>query len=311
MIACARRLDAPAQPDPPRRPRPSPAVADRPKQLSVTRIETLIRDPYAVHAQYVLRLRPFEPLAKLPEAAERGNLIHEILETFVRECPSGPFDAAALERLLQIGGEAFARHAEFPEVTALWWPRFERIARWFVREEGSREDVAARHVEGTGRIAITPDFALTARADRLDRMAGGSIVIIDYKTGAPPAIDEVLALSPQLPLEGLIARSGGFEGLAAAEPSGLFYYRLSGRGEGGEVANRSGRPARGTKPAVSLPEALAMTEERLRELVASFAAPEAEYLSRKIPKRGRIYTGHYDHLARVAEWTTSEEEVDE
>ncbi|MBW3609866.1 MAG: PD-(D/E)XK nuclease family protein [Actinobacteria bacterium] len=98
-----------------------------------------------------------------------------------------------LDRLLEVGRAAFARYAEFPEVIALWWPRFERIARWFVRVEASRENVVERHVEGTGRIAVTPDFALTARADRLDRMSDGSLAIIDYKTGAPPQIDEVLA----------------------------------------------------------------------------------------------------------------------
>ena len=66
-------------------------------------------------------------------------------------------------------------------------------------------------------MAVTPDFALTARADRLDRLADGRLAIIDYKTGAPPSNEEVLSLSPQLPLEALIARTGGFEGIGAAE----------------------------------------------------------------------------------------------
>lgn len=311
MLARARRLDRPAELDPPRRPRPSPAVEHRPKRLSVTRVETLIRDPYAIHAREILRLQPFEPLAKLPEAIERGNLIHAILEEFVRERPAGPFDAPSLERLQAIGRDEFAHYADFPEVIALWWPRFERIAAWFVREEASRQNVSLRHVEGRGAIEVTPTFALTARADRIDRLADGSLSIIDYKTGAPPKIDEVLALSPQLPLEGLIARRGGFDGIAAAEPGALAYYRLTGRGEGGCVEDRSSREARGSKPAVTLPQALAMTETRLRELAAEFAAPQAEYVSRKIPKRGRVYVGDYDHLARVAEWATFEEETDE
>ena len=67
--------------------------------------------------------------------------------------------------------------------------------------------------------------------------------------------------------------------------------------------DRSGaRRRRRGKPAVTLPQALATTEQRLTALVAHFAEPEAEYLSRKIPKRGRVYVGDYDHLARVAEW---------
>jgi ATP-dependent helicase/nuclease subunit B len=307
-LALARQLDRPLAVDPPKRPRPSPPVELRPKRLSATRIETLIRDPYAIFARDVLRLRPFEPIAKLPDAAERGTLIHDVLEEFVRERPAGPFDAAGLERLLVIGREAFSEYADFPEVLALWWPRFERVAAWFVQVEAARPGVMHRHVEGDGLLEVTPDFRLSARADRLDRMADGRIAIIDYKTGAPPPMNEVLALSPQLPLEGLIVRRGGFEGIAAAEPAELAYYRLSGRGDGGEVQDRSYRPAKGNKPEVTLTQALAMTEQRLLELVAHFASPEAEYLSRKIPKRGRVYVGDYDHLARVAEWVFSESE---
>ncbi len=103
ILALARRLDRAGTDRPAGAPAPSPPVELRPKQLSATRIETLIRDPYAIYAQYVLKLRPFEPLAKLPDARERGNLVHDILERFVRERPRGPFDADALARLIEIG----------------------------------------------------------------------------------------------------------------------------------------------------------------------------------------------------------------
>ncbi len=126
--------------------------------------------------------------------------------------PAGRFDPAAEERLLAIGREAFARYADFPEIAALWWPRFQRIARWFVRAEAARNDIAERRVEGKGRMAVTPEFELTARADRLDRLVDGSLAIIDYKTGTPPTIEEVLSLSPQLPLEALIARTRRLRG---------------------------------------------------------------------------------------------------
>jgi len=310
VLALARSLDSPEEVDRPQRPRPVPPVALRPRKLSATRIETLIRDPYAIYARYVLKLAPFEPLAKLPEAAERGTLIHDILEAFVRG-GNGAVDAAAEMRLLEVGRARFEAFADFPEFAALWWPRFEKIARWFVRLEAARNEVVTRHVEGDGRWDVTPDFALTARADRIDRLTDGTLAIIDYKTGGPPSVDEVLSLSPQLPLEALIARRGGFDGIPAAAPTRLAYYQISGRGEGGQVHERSGRPAYGRKPAVSLAEALAATERRLGELVAHFAVPEAEYVSRKIPRRGRVYAGDYDHLARVAEWTVSEEEDDQ
>jgi ATP-dependent helicase/nuclease subunit B len=310
VLAWARQLDQPPESDRSERPHPSPPLQWRPKRLSATRIETLIRDPYAIYAEYVLKLRPFEPLAKLPEARERGTLIHDILEDFVRERPAGPFDAAAEERLLAIGRAAFAGHADFPEVTALWWPRFERIARWFVATEAARSGVAERHVEGRGEMAVTPDFVLSARADRLDRLTDGGLAIIDYKTGSPPSPKEVRALAPQLPLEGLIARRGGFEGIAAAEPQRILYYRLTGRGEGGETADRTEWKRDGHL--VSLADTLASTERRLIELVAHFADPAADYPSNKVPKPRRTYVGEYDHLARISEWVaTDQEEEDE
>ena len=87
---------------------------------------------------------------------------------------TGPFDAEAEERLLELGREDFAAHSDFPEVIALWWPRFEKIARWFVRTESEWTDVAERHVELTRRDVGAGWFrAHRSRADRLDVLAGG------------------------------------------------------------------------------------------------------------------------------------------
>src|SRR5690606_5608821 len=61
------------------RPCPAPPLDSRPRRLSVTEIETLRRDPYAIYARRVLGLRPLEPLIRDPGAAERGSLFHEIL----------------------------------------------------------------------------------------------------------------------------------------------------------------------------------------------------------------------------------------
>jgi ATP-dependent helicase/nuclease subunit B len=309
ILGWAQTLDHAIVTEAPTRPRPSPPVDKRPIQLSVTRIETLIRDPYEIYARSVLRLRPFEPLGKLPEAIERGNLIHNILEDFVRERPSGPYDGAAEKRLVAIGRNAFEGYRDFPEVMAIWWPRFERIARWFVRQEAAWGDVLARNVECVGKMQVTPEFLLTSRADRLDALAGGGLAIIDYKTGTPPSAREVGSLSPQLPLEGLIARLGGFDGVPAREPERIVYYRLTGRGDGGEKADRS--ELKRDKQTVPLADILATTERRLHELVAHFSEPDADYPSNKIPKPRRTFVGDYDHLARIAEWVATDQEEDD
>jgi ATP-dependent helicase/nuclease subunit B len=307
VLEWARSLDAVFIVEPTKRPHPSPPKDRRPKRLSVTRIETLIRDPYAIYARDVLKLRPFEPIGKLPDAAERGSLIHGILEDFVRERPRGPFDRAAEKRLIEIGRVAFDAHRDFPEVQALWWPRFEKIARWFVRIEAELGEAAERRVEKKGEWQITPDFLLTARADRLDALADGGVGIIDYKTGTPPSFKEMRALSPQLPLEALILRSGGFESIPASEPRRLIYYRLSGRDEGGLCRDLT-FPTSKAQGEGGLDETLALTERRIGELVAYFERGDAEYISNKIPRPRRTYVGDYDHLARISEWVATDEE---
>ena len=82
-----------------RRPRHAeapPAGALRPKQLSVTRIEKLIRDPYAIYARHVLRLEPLDPVSATPDASRRGMIFHAAIGDFLNAYPRHlPDDAAA------------------------------------------------------------------------------------------------------------------------------------------------------------------------------------------------------------------------
>ena len=106
---------------------------------------------------------------------------------------------------------------ERPEARALWWPRFQRIAKWFAEWEIARRgNVADIDAEIRGEIKIPLDnervFTLSARADRIERRSDGSYAILDYKTGAPPTGKQVrMGLSPQLTLEAAILREGGFD----------------------------------------------------------------------------------------------------
>ena len=58
--AWAARLDQAdnVRPTPHGKPQPRPPVDARPKRISVSRVETLIRDPYAIYADAVLKLKP-------------------------------------------------------------------------------------------------------------------------------------------------------------------------------------------------------------------------------------------------------------
>ncbi|HMB47780.1 MAG TPA: double-strand break repair protein AddB, partial [Afifellaceae bacterium] len=310
MLVLARSLDDAEKPaGESRRPCPVPALALRPKRLPLTAVETLIRDPYAVYARHILKLRPFEPVAAQPGPAERGSLFHDALDQFVAQNSTGPFDAQAERRLLAIGREIFDRYLEFPDVQALWWPRFRAIANWFVTHEADREEsVDQRLTEVTGALDATDDLTLNVRADRIDRMKDGTLAIIDYKTGAPPGVDEVLSIAPQLLLEALIAEAGGFNGVPKAEVAQLAYYHLKGSGEGGKQELRGSRKAAKNKPEVTLDEAKERTGRRLTALARYYANPANGYLSRKIPRKQTDWQGDYDHLARVAEWAIEAEE---
>jgi ATP-dependent helicase/nuclease subunit B len=253
-------------------------------------------DPYEIFARHILDLRPLDPIDADPGAADYGSFVHQALDRFVDEFPRDlPDDAEA--RLMAIGREAFGPALHRHGVWAFWWPRFARIARWFLaREHARRPGLVDSATERDGVLDIAApggDFRLTARVDRIDRRPDGAIEIVDYKTGAPPADRRVQAgFAPQLPLEAAIAVAGGFENLAAAPVSALSYWRLSGGDPAGKVQAVKGEPA--TLAADAL--------DGLRALVAAFDDPATPYRAQPVPEMAPTH-GDYLHLARVREWS--------
>jgi ATP-dependent helicase/nuclease subunit B len=177
-------------------------VAARPRRISVTQVETWMRNPYALYARAILKLRPLEPIDADPGAAEKGILIHETLERFVaahpETLPSDPLGA-----LVTAGEEVFRAVRAKPGLWAFWWPRFLRIAVWFTEAERRRRAHRQRawsEVRGTLTLdAPAGPFRLTAKADRIDLLADGQLAIIDYKTGALPSTKAVRLSCPWRP----------------------------------------------------------------------------------------------------------------
>ena len=297
-LAWQALLDKPAAHRPGAPPAPRPPVSVRPRRLSVTQIETWMRDPYALYAAEILRLRALDPIDADPGVAERGQFINQALDAFVRTFPDAlPADAEA--RLIGMGIDAFGRALERPGVRAFWWPRFERIAGWFLAEEKARRDsLAAIRSELTGRLDLDVGFTLIAKADRIDRQRDGSLVLIDYKTGGVPSAGDVaLGLSPQLPLEAAIAEAGGFAGIAPAAVAALEYWRLTGADPAGETIS----PA---KDEAGLRALIDEAVQGLRRLIARFDDPATPYRAVPWPEKAQRYSD-YDHLARVKEWSVA------
>ena len=297
--ALVELLDRPAAIRPAPAPAPRPPVALRPRKLSVTEIETWMRDPYAIYAKHILGLKQLDPLDADPGVAERGEFIHKALDLFVQRDPAPLADPVAA--LLEIGREAFGEALARPGVWAFWWPRFERIARWFVDIEADRRALILQSwTERKGRLVLTGpegDFELTAKADRIDLFEEAGLAVIDYKTGRVPDKGEVaLGFSPQLPLEAMIAAAGGFADVPAAPVIALNFWHLDGGDPAGKIV------AAGEDPAALAAEARA----GLLNLIARFDDPATPYLARPDPGRAPRHSP-YGHLARIEEWGTESE----
>lgn len=300
-------LDQPEGPvRPASRPMPAPALVARPKSLSITEIERLIRDPYAIYARHVLELQAVDPIGGEPGAADKGTLIHDALAEFLATW-SGPYNEAAVAALTEIGEELFEPLEAFPAVRALWWPRFKKIAAGFVAFEDRRSKaVDERFLEIGGGVELRLpgfDFRLRGRADRIDLMKAGGLSVIDYKTGQVPSQKQVDALlSPQLPLEAAMIRRAGFKNVPSDRMiSDLLYLQLKGGSDPVVEASRNPKET-------PLEELIEDAWQRLEQLIAHYCKPEIGYLSRARVLRGRALDGDYDHLARAQEWALGGEE---
>jgi ATP-dependent helicase/nuclease subunit B len=287
-----------------RPPEPRPPVALRPRQLSVTKIETWIANPYAIFAQYILKLDALDPLGTRPGAALRGQVVHEALGLLTHRHPCElPIDLA--EELKDIAAGVLDAYTSNPRVAAFWRPRLNRFADWFAATEGTRR-VGIREVvaETDGKLVLEAPagpFTLTVRADRIDVGEGG-LVITDYKSGQ--SLDSLKSRAtagraPQLPLEAAIAAAGGFADVPTSPVTLLRY-----------ISTAGGEPPGREFPLDVEPAAVAREAHAgLARLIAEFDQEGTPYRALRRAKFEYKYDP-YAHLARVSEWLAEDEEED-
>lgn len=297
-------LDKPDhEPKPADPPCPRPPVNARPRELSVTRIQLWMQDPYSLYANKILKLTKLDDLDQDPTAIDKGVMIHQILEKFMTSYKDHLPDNAE-EELINIGREHFSSVIDKPTVKAFWWPRFKQIAAWFIKEEMNRREYATTiATETLGEISFSGpagEFKLSAQADRIDAFKDGGYSVIDYKTGNPPSLRELKAgFAPQLPLEAAITIHNGFHTVKSDKVRELSYWKLS----GGEIAGHKTEFSAETRlksRQVDVPAEAQKAYDGLLKLVATFDLPETPYLNK--PRPQSIGYGEYDHLARTKEW---------
>ncbi len=294
LLALAATLDRPAgPPTPAKRPCPAPPLAARPRKLSVTRIETLIRDPYAIYASHVLRLYPLEPLTPEPDYLMRGNVVHDTLERFITASMEAlPDDPAQLYDTCM---EAALAAVPWPSFRAKWRHHLRQAKGFFLATEAERraqgqpfalEITGARTIKGQAF-----DVTLTAKADRIDIGAGGTAMIYDYKAGSPESVNKIKAFNVQLPLEGAIAEAQGFKGLKALHVGALELVYLGKKT--GVVRFAGDDPV------------MEDVWQRVVGFLNAYQMPEKGYAARLRPEL-ISFESDYDHLARRGEWADDE-----
>ena len=287
------------------KPQPTPPLADRPRQLSITKIRTWVRDPYAIYARHILGIRPLDDADMIPGPRERGTALHAALEICFKRwgdaLPNAAVDELVEEGRLQLVKSGFAL-----EELAVELPRFRRAASWLVNWETARRELGhtfyRAEIDGVMKLDLPGgEFTLVGQSDRFDRTPDGRLDIIDYKTGSSATAKAINAgFDPQLPLTAAMARTPGvFPDLEAAEPGALIYVSLPGNVDGGVQKRVDSTKTTGT--------AVEMADKALQELtdwIALFDDETTAYPSQPRAQYVDSY-GDYDHLARRSEWSSA------
>ncbi len=302
-VALAAALDRPVETITLRRPSPKPDVALRPTALSVTRIETLRRDPYAIYAERILRLAPVESIGAVMGPAQHGTSFHGVLSGFTKDFSTGPVPPERAAEMLRRAETAFASSFDDPLFRSFLWPRIAGWTRAFLAwEEERRAPAPDLSVETRGELLIPladgSTFRLTATADRIETSPTGLVTVIDYKTGVMPSLREVqVGFAPQLTLEAAMVERGAFPALAGhLGVEGAAYVKF-GSGPAVEVRNLTWKDRAFTDLVIEHFDGLV-------DLLNEFRNPAVGYVARPYPQFAARYNA-YDHLSRVKEWSAT------
>lgn len=295
-VKLARAIDfAPLLPPYPQ-PEPRPTAEQRNVALNVTAVDRLRSDPYQFYAQAILRLRALDGLDADPTAAWQGTVVHNVMERWHKA-------GGRAGELLALASEELAEMQAHPVTRGLWWPRLQRGLEWIdariAEDRGLGREVLASEIKGHFTLA---GVTIKGRADRIDRSADGHLIVVDYKTGAPPKAKQVQeGFALQLGTLALMAAANGFEGVTGT-PRGFEYWSFgkSDQSETGfgycsepvlEPPKRSGIPR---------DQFLSETERFLREAIDQWILGSNPFTARLNPDLAGY--NDYDQLMRLDEW---------
>jgi len=154
-----------------------------PQRLSASAYEDLRRCPYRFFALRQLGLQEAEEIDGEVDKRDFGNWLHEVLSRFHRALQEQP--QADREALLERCAEAAKAGLGLPEGEFLpfeaAWPQVRQGYLAWLQEHEAAEGACFESAEQDLEVELDA-LRLFGRVDRIDRLPGGSPLVMDYKT---------------------------------------------------------------------------------------------------------------------------------
>lgn len=169
--------------------------ADR-SDVYVTSLEVLIHNPYAFYVKHILHLSPLKDFWVGSDARDFGILVHDVLE----HAPQNATSEYLVSKMDEAAHELIGQNNL---IFYIWHKRFQEIAPVAAQ---MLADTSGASVEISGSVNIN-GRTIRARADRVWNDG-----VLDIKTGLAPTRAQIMKGNmPQLPLEALMLKNGGFK----------------------------------------------------------------------------------------------------
>ncbi len=195
---------------------PPPQITAAPGELQggATLLAAQAACPFQAVAQFLLRAQPLAEPSHAPDAALLGSLVHGLLQRVWHHLKdsaalAGYADSdlrALVETLATATLEDIGRRRPDlfgPRLRALECARLTDLVIDWLHLERTRKQAFSVLAMEQDQIIERKGLRLKTRADRIDRLADGSLAVIDYKTGRSVRTDgwlDARLSEPQLPL---------------------------------------------------------------------------------------------------------------
>ena len=181
-------------------------------------LETQAICPAWAFYQYRLGAKKLKTPTEGLDNMARGNLVHAVLQYFWLDCKdSGTLKSlsaaalqanidAAISKALQTLKNELSINLP-AQIITIERCRLQQLIQTWLELEKQRTDFSVQACEATHTLHIE-GLEITCRIDRIDALEDGGLVVIDYKTGSPPALktwSETRIHEPQLPLYASLA----------------------------------------------------------------------------------------------------------